>query len=433
MVWFVYNCLFAVVYALMLPRFFLRMWRRGGYRQGFLQRLGYYGPVLQARLASRRWVWIHAVSVGEMYVAQQCLETWRASRPDTAFVLTTATSTGHAIAARQLHPPDVLLYFPVDFPPVIRRVLGILRPTALVLVEGELWPNLIRQARVRGIPVFLLNGRLSEKSYRGYRRIRPLVKPVLAGFDWLCLQGATDARRMLELGAPPERVKILGSAKYDVAESAPPPAADLRGLRSQIGWDGSVKLLVGGSTWSGEEAALIAIYRKLRPTFPDMRLVLVPRHMERAAEVLAEIERQHLAVVRRRALLNGPPAVTSPDVLLVDTTGELTAFYATATVIFVGKSLTGHGGQNIIEPAIFAKPIVVGPHMENFAPVLADFLAAQALIQVQDQAGLESAIRILWADESRRQDYGRRARQVVRDQAGVIRASIALFLKSVPL
>lgn len=424
MIWFFYNIAFSIVYLLMLPRYFAHMCKRGGYRKGFLQRVGIYDRALKARLQSRRRIWIHAVSVGEIYVALRFMEEVRACRPETAFVLTTTTSTGHAIAARQLDQSDVLLYFPADFPFIVRAVLDCLRPLALVLVECELWPNLIRIAKAKNIPVMLLNGRISERSYRGYAMLRPLVRSILGCFDLLCAQDEENAGRLKELGADRDRIMIMGSAKYDVAEIASNGLKSAGELLLKQAFDSNARVLVGGSTWPGEEAVLLEIYKTLRARFDDFRLVLVPRHAERAGEVMAQIRKSGLSAVMRSALDGNRTAdAQSPDVLLVDTTGELKMFYSVATVIFVGKSLTAHGGQNMIEPAVFAKPIVVGPYMENFASVLADFLAADAVIQVENAQGLEEMVLTLWNDTQARSGYGQRARQVVRDKAGAIRAS----------
>ncbi|MBU4199532.1 MAG: 3-deoxy-D-manno-octulosonic acid transferase [Verrucomicrobia bacterium] len=429
MIWLFYNCLFPIVYLLMLPRFLIRMRRRGGYCRGFLQRFGIYEPALLARLQARRRTWIHAVSVGEIFVALQFMEAVRTRRPGAAFVLTTNTSTGHAIAEKQIGPEDLLLYFPIDFPPVMRRILNRLNPLALVLVESELWPNLVRQSKRRGIPVMLLNGRLSDRSYPRYRKIRFLTRRLLALIDLFCVQGEEERRRLIDLGADAARIRVMGSAKYDVAAAAPNGLIPAAALLKRAGFSAQARLLVGGSTWPGEETVLLALHQKLRASQPEARLVLVPRHMERAGAVAAEIEKNGLAFRRWSAMGYGTAvSQAAEDVLLVDTTGDLKHFYAAADVIFVGKSLTSHGGQNIIEAAVFAKPIIVGPFMENFRAVIADFLTARAVIQIRDPADLEQAVTDLWTHEEKRRGYGERARQVVQEKAGAIRASVDLFL-----
>ena len=445
MIWFVYNCFFPIVFLMLLPQFLLRMWKRGGYRKGFLQRFGHYEAAVQERLRNRPRVWIHAVSVGEVLVALRFMRALREQRSTLAFVLTTTTSTGHAIAVQYLSVDDVLLYFPVDLPWIMTRVLDRLRPLALVLVEGELWPNLLRLARRRGMPIMLLNGRLSTHSCRNYHKVRWLVKKALACFDLFCMQGPEDAQRLRELGAAPEKIRVMGSAKYDVTETAHMDSGPVRALLLRAGFDADTRWLVGGSTWPGEETILLDIYKKLRAQDPNARLALVPRHAERRQVVMAAIRKAGLSGAAWSELKTAHTATTScsradlsgvalakSDVLLVDTTGELKLFFALATVIFVGKSLTSHGGQNVIEAAVFAKPIVIGPHTENFTAVIADFRAANALIQVPDASALERAVVELWADNQAAQAYGRRAQQVVRAKAGAIRASAECLLTLLP-
>jgi 3-deoxy-D-manno-octulosonic-acid transferase len=390
--------------------------------------------------------------VGEVQIALRFMRALRERRSALAFVLTTTTSTGHAIAAQQLYADDVLLYFPVDLPWIMARVLNHLRPLALVLVEGELWPNLLRLARRRRIPIMLLNGRLSAHSFHNYRKVRFLVKKALACFDLFCMQGPEDAQRLKELGADPAKIRVIGSAKYDVTEPTHMDLSPVRAGLLRAGFDADTRWLVGGSTWPGEETILLDLYKKLRARDPNARLALVPRHAERRKAVMAAIRKAGLSGAAwselktvhtantscSRADLSGVAlaksdlsgvALAKSDVLLVDTTGELNHFYALATVIFVGKSLTSHGGQNVIEAAVFAKPIVIGPHTENFTTVIADFRAANALIQVPDAAALERAVTGLWLNNQTCQDYGRRAEQVVRAKAGAIRASAEGLLR----
>jgi len=441
MIWFVYNFFFPIVFLLLLPRFLLRMCRRGGYRHGFLQRFGCYAPALRERLRKRPRIWIHAVSVGEVQVALRFMQELRKMRGGLAFVLTTTTSTGHAIAAQHLPADDVLLYFPVDLPWIMARVLDRLRPLALVLVEGELWPNLLRLARRRRVPIMLFNGRVSARSCRNYRKVRFLVQKALACFDLCCMQGPEDARRIGELGAAPEKIRVMGSAKYDGAELAPTDPGAVRAGLLRAGFDAGTRWLVGGSTWPGEETVLLELFKKLRARDAQARLALVPRHAERRQAVMAEIRKAGLSGVLWSELKAAPTATAScgradlsgaalakSDVLLVDTTGELKCFYALATLVFVGKSLTSRGGQNVIEAAVLARPIVIGPYTENFASVIADFRAANALVQVPDAATLERSVAELWFDSQAARAYGQRAEQLVRAKAGAIRASAECLL-----
>lgn len=421
--WLLYNILFPVLLALALPYYLLRMVRRGGYARGFLQRVGIYDAALAARLAERPRVWVHAVSVGETLVALRFMEGWRRKEPGVAFVLSVNTSTGRALAAKSLHPEDAMVYFPLDNPWVLARVFRFLRPACLILTECEFWPNLIRMACNRGIPVLLINGRMSDRSFRGYRRFRVLFRPVLRMIRFLCVQGAKDRERYMALGVDADRILVTGSAKYDVALQA---AADLsveEGILADSGLDRTDTILLGGSTWSGEEAVLLDLFARLRGRFPALRLILVPRHAERRDEVVEGIRGRGLSYVQRS---KGRVAAGAgkPDVVLADTTGELRHLYAIASVVFVGKSLTQHGGQNPIEPAACAKPVLVGPNMENFRDIMADFISADAMIQVRDAGELEMRIGELLADESMRSALGQKALGVVGRNRGSLEAMV---------
>jgi len=414
MIWIFYNLLFPLVFLLMLPKFISRMLRRGGYKKHFEQRLGIYGQGVVSMLAEDRRIWVHAVSVGELFVALRFIEEYRKAHPDALFVVSTNTSTGHALAGKQMDHRDVLIYFPVDLPWVMRRVYSQINPLKLILVECEFWPNLVRQAHKRGIPVALINGRISDSSLRGYMKLRPFTRRLLELIDPVCVQGQQDAERMIVLGARPETVKTLGTAKYDL----PPPAADAdanaRSVLQQLSVSDDALILLGGSTWPGEEEALCRVYKTLREKYPKLFLVLVPRHAERRDEVVKVIESQGLTCSLRTQ--DSSPS----DVLVVDTTGELMSFYAASDVVFVGKSLCEHGGQNPIEPALFGKAIVVGPNMENFPSVMDDFLSAKALRQVADFQTLEKTTADLLANSAVRVQLGAAAYGVIESRRGVI-------------
>jgi 3-deoxy-D-manno-octulosonic-acid transferase len=312
------------------------------------------------------------------------------------------------------------------------------------MTECELWPNLIRASARRGIPTILINGRLSVKSYTGYRKLRVFFEAVVKSMDLILVQSAQDKERFEKLGAARERVRVVGSAKYDAAGVESAGEEKARHILAGAGIDKDDLIVVGGSTWSGEEDVLCDIYKRLRGVFRPLRLVLVPRHAERRAEVEATVRKHGLSLKKRSEMSSDGEAASrrdlegaakapgsGTDVLLVDSTGELTAFYACASVIFVGKSLLAHGGQNIIEPALLEKPIIVGPYMENFSAVMGDFLEANAVFQVQDAGGLEAALRSLLADDGLREEYGRRARGVVESRKGVVRESVRLITETI--
>ena len=425
MLWWFYNALFVVGFLLLLPRFLWRMQRRGGYRRDFMQRLGSYKPEARARLTEGGWVWIHAVSVGEIMVALKLVETLRARHPSLKFLISTTTSTAHAIGRERLGPADALIYFPLDLPWIIRRVLDQIRPSALILIEAEFWPNLLREAARRGIPKILVNGRISENSQRGYRKLRIFTREIFPLFEALCVQSEADRARLIELGARPETLHVMHSAKYETAERDPEAETRAGTLLEQAGFGGNRPMLLGGSTWPGEEQALLDAYRGLREGFPDLRLVMAPRHVERTLAVLDEIHAAGFSFVRRSQISG--PVERQVDVFVLDTTGELSAFYAHASVIFVGKSLCSHGGQNIIEPAVCGKAIVVGPHMENFPVVMQDFLAAKALRQVKNSGELVAAVRDLLSNPETGAAIGERAARLVQEKSGAIGATADLL------
>ncbi len=421
--WILYNIAFAVAYLFLTPYFLLRMWRRGGYRRGFMQRFGVYDSPTRLKLSGTRRIWIHAVSVGEMHIALNVIEQYRHGDPCARFVISTTTSTAHAMASRGLTADDVLIYFPIDFPVIMRRVLGIIQPRAILVTEVELWPNLTRLAAERGVPVMVINGRLSDRSFRGYRRLRGLFAEVVNMMDRVCVQSATDAQLFRELGCDKDRLRILGSMKYDTATAVDADADAARRVLDAVGLASDAILLVGGSTWDGEERVLVDIYKVLKERKRELFLVLVPRHFERGDEVAAEIEARGLKCLRRSQPSSLSPTEAS-SVLLVDTTGELKGFYACASVVFVGKSLTQHGGQNVIEPAAYACPVVVGPNMENFAQIMEDFRSQDAIIQVASARELESELMSLVSDARRRQEIGERARRVIDSKSGAVAATL---------
>ncbi len=427
MLWIIYNLLFPIVFLFMLPKFISRMLKRGGYGQHFEQRIGHFGRQTKERLREHRRIWVHAVSVGEIYVALRFIKAYRAQHPEARFALSTTTSTAHKIGQTAIDERDVLFYFPVDLPVIIAKVLRIIEPQRIVLMEGEFWPNLIRMADNRGIPIALVNGRLSEKSCRGYKRLKSLTKDILRRIDPICVQGELDAARMREIGAPAEQIHVMGTVKFDVAERDPEGERTAQQVMKRIGVPDNAVVLLGGSTWPGEEEVLCSIYKKLRAEFPGLFLVLVPRHVERAAAVVECIEGCGLTVARRSEADAAAPREEPPDVLFVDTTGELRNFYSAAQIIFVGKSLCEHGGQNPIEPAMYGKAVVVGPNMENFPAVMPEFLNREAILQAADAAALEAMLRELLRRPERQAELGARAGLCVDENRGAIERTVELI------
>ncbi len=427
--WFIYNFLFAIAYFALLPHFLLRMKKRGGYRAHFAERFGKYDPDTARRLAEKPRVWIHAVSVGEANLAGQIIRELRSRTPGFSCVLSTTSSTGRAVCEKIVGPDDVLVYLPVDFPLYVRRMLAIAKISAMVMTETELWPNLLRSVHARKIPLLLANGRVSDHSAPGYRRLRFFFGPVLHCFDTILVQSELDRSRLLAAGAPDDRIHVSGSVKFDIAPpSAAKTAAAIETLSIAGMTPGKDLILLGGSTWPGEELALANAWRSLSQKHPNVRLVLVPRHFERGNEVTKELTENGFSVIRR-SRPDAPDATPAADsaapILLVDTTGELFALYSQADIVFVGKTLDPNvGGQNMIEPASFAKAVLCGPHTENFVPVMEIFRKTDAIREI---ASANDLLPVLaeWLDHpENRIAIGQRAGQTVASSRGALARTV---------
>lgn len=382
----VYNLAFPVVLLLLLPGFLVRMLRRGKYRHKFWQRFGIYSPRVFERIGGGGRTWVHAVSVGEVMVALKLIQALREADPSRQFVLSTTTSTGFKLAARAKSPALEPIYNPLDFFFSARRAVRTIRPDVLILVEAEVWPNIVCEARASGARVALVNARLSPRSERRFRMVRWITAPVFNQLHLLCLQEPDDVARWVALGVDRRRLEVTGSIKFD--DGALRSQRDFRPVLRALGVGERAPILLGGSTFDGEEEILGEVYSELRKSHPELFLILVPRHFERAAGVAAQLEKSGLRVARRTQ----PGGGSAADVLLVDTTGELRDWYACATVVFIGKSLTARGGQNPAEPVAAGVPVVFGPNMQNFASLAGQFLRHEGAVQVTDSRSLQTAV-----------------------------------------
>ncbi|MCG3149827.1 MAG: 3-deoxy-D-manno-octulosonic acid transferase [Verrucomicrobiae bacterium] len=414
-----YTILYTLGFVLLSPGFLYKMWKRGKYRENFTQRFGCYSPELRQRLAAKpgRRAWLQAVSVGEVNIALLIIAALR--ERGLQVVLTTTTSTGYALARERLPADVTLLYFPQDFPAPVRRAYDLIAPDLVVLMESEIWPNHVWEAARRRVPVFLINARMSPRSARRHAKLGWLFRSVFANLTLVCAQSAEDAANFRRFGAP--RVELTGNLKYDA--SLPQPGhqtIDPRQILRDLGVAESRPVLVAGSTHPGEEDILFDLLKQM----PEVFLVLVPRHVERTPEIIELAKRKGVVMTLRK---NGGP-VHSPACLLVNTTGELKSFYRVATVIFVGKSLVGIGGQNIVEAAASGHPVICGPNMQNFKAITAEFLTAGAVVQVQDPYELQHAVRDLGRDEQLRAKIVTAAQAVIARNVGATQRTIELMI-----
>jgi 3-deoxy-D-manno-octulosonic-acid transferase len=409
----VYEIFLTVAFLISLPYFIAKGLRTGKYFSFPLERFGRLPrDVNPDRLPA---IWVHAVSVGEVLVARPLVQRLRRRFPAQRIVLSTTTVTGRELAGRLLADHvDAQFSCPLDFRWAVRRTLAVVNPTLMVMVETELWPNLIHAARLRGARVAVVNGRLSPRSFVRYRRVRRLLAPTLREVDLFLMQSEPHAERAIAIGAPADRVRVSGNLKFDgVFES--PAASALERVLARVDGD---TLWVAGSTVAGEEELVLAAFRHVRERVSGTRLLLAPRHPERFDEAQALVEAAGFRSVRRSQL--GAASWGAEEILLLDTLGELARSYAFATVVFVGGSLLPRGGHNILEAAVAGKAIIVGPYMENFQEIADGFRAEGAMVEVRSSAELGQAVADLLRDDARRDAMGARARALVVRHRGAL-------------
>jgi len=428
MIRFLYNLFFPIGLLLFLPGYLLKMRRRGNYRRNFGQRFGFYAEDVRARLRQHPRTWIHAVSVGEVAIALKLAAKLRELDPTFSCVLTTTTTTAFAVAESEAGDWIEVMYNPLDFWPVVQRAYAVIRPDRVVLVEAEVWPNLAAAADARAIPLALVNARLSPRSERRFQRFRRWVAPTFRCLDLVCVQEERDIARWEGLGVRREVIKEVGSIKYDpAAERAPSSARIPIQVLRELGIDPDAQpIVLGGSTHAGEEQILAEIWLELRAEFRALLLIVAPRHAERTPEIRAKLEELGLRVALRSTASDGNP--TAPDCLILDTTGELRNWYTVATVVFIGKSLTARGGQNPVEPIMAGRPVVFGPHMENFASLADSLIHHQAAVNVADQPGLAAALRGILQDPERGAQLVENAGQVLAHHRGATQRTAELVM-----
>jgi 3-deoxy-D-manno-octulosonic-acid transferase len=362
--------------------------------------------------------------VGETRAAIPLIRALRAAYPDCVLLLSNVTETGHAIASG-IKEADLCLFFPFDFSPVIRRVLARIRPSLIIIVETEIWPNFVRIASQSRIPVLLANGRISDRSFPRYRRARLLLQPVLEQFSAFCMQSRQDAERIRLMGAPAERVSVSGNLKFDMQASIPePPTAP--SWRQELRLPSCGAVWVAGSTHAGEEEVIADVYRQLLEQGRELLLLLVPRHPERCRSVADMLTARGLSPVLRTEVAAAPQELAPGQVLLVNTVGEMLALYALADLVFVGGSLADVGGHNILEASLLRKPVIFGPHMHNFKEIARLILETGGGVQVADAAELNAAVTALLDDSGERLGMGERAHGLLAANAGATERTMDL-------
>lgn len=403
MIYLLYDILLWVALAGIIPYHLYRSASRGR-RAAFAERFGSLPRESVAALEGKETVWVHAVSVGETMAAKPLLKALRQRFPEKRIVLSSVTETGRSIGEK-LPEVDLCIYLPFDYRFAVRRVLQALRPSLVVIVETEIWPNFLRTAAELGIPTVMVNGRISDRSFGRYMKLSWFFRPVLTKFTALCMQTGEDARRIIAIGADPARVHVTKNLKYDLPSSLLTPEQRSQ-LKEELLIPGTLLVLTAGSTHAGEEEMVIAAYRAILAAGHDCLLVLVPRHPERAGQVGELLQKEGIPFFLRSRLASRGTDFRAGETLLVDTVGELMTIYSLSDLVFVGGSLVPTGGHNVLEPAALGVPVVFGPHMSNFREIAAMVLASGGGIQVHDGTELASVLEELLGDVERRNSMG---------------------------
>jgi 3-deoxy-D-manno-octulosonic-acid transferase len=398
-------------------------------RRGLVQRLGFLPQTMVENRREGHTIWVHAVSMGEVNAVVPLVQQLKARDPHCHVIVSTVTETGKEAVTRRLEGLAQHLYFPLDFPFSVRKVMATIRPSVILIVETELWPNFLKMAAIRGVPCVLVNGRLSTDSFAGYMKLRPFFSRIMKCFSLCLMQSDRDVERVVALGADPERVVRIGNLKFDqkpFMRSAHPIG---------VGLAPHEELFVAGSTHLQEEEAVLACYRQLLDVAPGLVLLLAPRHIERAQALETTIRARGFAVVRRTSLDQQPGTVKGPRVILLDTRGELAALYTQAAIVFVGGSLVPIGGHSPLEPASAGKAVLFGPYMDHFAEVAELLVSQGGAIQIQDSQEMAAALGALLKDRARLAQMGRAGQEIVRSHQGTVARTtelIAELLKRPP-
>lgn len=418
----IYDIFFFIFSIIYLPYLAIK----GKAHKDFTERFGNLPPSFNG-IAGSRPLWIHAVSVGEVIAVKNFVEAFSGRFPERRIVLSTTTRTGNEVAKKILNRDILKFYFPLDFSFVIKRVLNLINPLCFFMMETEIWPNFILESSRRNIPVALINGRISDRSYGGYRKIKFLFGGILKKISLFCMQTSRDAERIIALGAPPSGVRVTGNMKFDDGIKWGQRPFNLNGRCPHLilSSPSAPSLIIAGSTHKGEEEIVLKAYKKLLVNFPGLRLLIAPRHVDRTESIKKLIEQAGLDCILLSECKEGMQApLAEKAIFILDTHGELNSLYNLATIVFMGGSLARRGGHNIVEPARFGKPIVFGPHMFNFRSMTKLFLENSAAIQIRDGSELYGALRILLDNKGMRDSIGRSAKGLIDKNKGATARNI---------
>ena len=396
---------------------------KGKLHREFPERFGRYTLAKEkALLAGRDRIWIQAVSVGEVAVCKSLAPLLKEKFPGRDLVISTITKAGNDLAKKLFSKDALIIYFPLDFSFTVKRAVKYIKPCIYIMIETEIWPNLLKELSLNSIPSVMINGRISDRSIGKYRRVLPFLKNTLSKIHAFCMQDIIDAERVVSLGAPPDRVKVTGNMKFDVEIPVNIPSNDA--IRKSLGLKEGDELFVAGSTHNGEEEIIVETFKELVFEFPKLKLLIAPRHIDRVREIEGVVKKYGFEPVKVSGLSAIPNTQYPIRIMILDTIGHLNEAYSVATIIFIGGSLVKHGGQNPLEPAVLGKAILFGPHMFNFKYITEVLLKEGAAVQIAGKEGLGKNLKILLNDPSKRSLLGDNAKAVIAQNHGATKKNL---------
>ncbi len=428
--YFVYNIFLILYWFMLLPLLIYRLLFEEGFYYRVKQSAGVMPTPTLEKIAYHRAIWVHAASVGEVVAASPIVRELKKRYPDQMVVVSVVTATGHKMAQSIIPEADGHIFFPVDIPVITNRIVKIVDPEIIILIETELWPNFLRIAWKKKIPVMMMNGRISDRSMRRYSFVKHYTKKMLNQIRMLCMQSSFDVEHIIAMGADPKRVIITGNTKFDQTYATVSPE-ECAALKREFHFEGRGPVIVCGSTHSGEEEILMRTFARLKAEYPDLCVILTPREITRAPGVKAHVGANGFSVIRRSEMGTNADDGRFHQVVILDTIGELGRLYSIADVVFVGGSLVKIGGHNILEPAAHGKPIIVGSYMFNFKEIFELLGRRGVCLMVKNEEELDQTLRGLLADPKKMKEMGEEALRVVHENRGATQRNIECFEKLV--
>jgi 3-deoxy-D-manno-octulosonic-acid transferase len=423
--YFIYNILLSITSILLSPLILFALLREEKYRMGLSQKLGFLPPHLLLKLSGSRPVWIHAVSVGEVTATIPLIQEIKKRYPSQKIILSTVTVTGNYTATIRVREVDAVIYFPLDYPFIVKKVIRQIKPKLFIILETELWPNILRELKRNNIPSVVVSGRISNRSYHKYRWGRFFFTKVLDNIHLFCMQTEVDSRRIINIGADKDRVTTVGNLKFD--QCVPTITTEEKeNLYNMLSLKEGQTIFIAGSTHKGEENIVLEVFKNLKKTYEDLILILAPRHPERFDEVADLLSHQKLRSIKKTKIKMGQKS-NHHDIILLDTIGELSKLYSIGTIIFVGGSLVSTGGHNVLEPVAYKKAVIFGPHMDNFSEISRCLRESGGGFQVNNQEEFLSQTEMLLQNDVDRDKLGEKAFEVIAHNQGAINKSMEVI------